>query len=314
VLRFSSGVAQYRPAHGDQLDVSGGTVAGHQPYLPTVATIIVPAHNEAPVISRLLKELVSASCPGDLDVIVVANGCTDDTAAVAASFGPPVRVLSIPVPSKREALRVGDNAARDFPRMYVDADVELRAEDVQALASALQAPAALAASPRREMAMSGSPWLVRWYYEVWTRLPEVRLGLFGRGVIGVNSAGHQRLNGLPPLMSDDLAMSLVFTPDERIIVPDARVLVHAPRTLGDLVRRRARVAVGVTELERVESAPASTARTRPGDLLAIVGREPRMATRVAVFAVVTVLARLRAGRAVRRGDYSTWLRDESSRR
>jgi hypothetical protein len=249
-----------------------------------------------------------------MDIIVVPNGCTDGTAEVAASFGPPVRVLSIPVPSKREALRVGDEAARDFPRLYVDADVELGAEDVRALAAALRAPGALAASPRREMGISGSPWPVRWYYEVWTRLPEVRAGLFGRGVIGVSVTGHQRLGGLPPLMSDDLAVSLAFAPDERIVVPDARVVVHAPRTLGDLVRRRARVATGVTELERVASAPPSTARTRPTDLLAIIGREPRMAPQLAVFLAVTVLARLRAGRATRRHDYSTWLRDESSRR
>jgi hypothetical protein len=39
-----------------------------------------------------------------------------------------------------------------------------------------------------------------------------------------------------------------------------------------------------------------------------------MAPRLAIFLSVTVLARLRAGRMVARGDYSTWLRDESSRR
>jgi hypothetical protein len=38
-----------------------------------------------------------------------------------------------------------------------------------------------------------------------------------------------------------------------------------------------------------------------------------MAPRVALFLAVAVLARLKARRAVRQGDYSTWLRDESSR-
>ena len=76
------------------------------------------------MIGRLLGPLVSLG-PDGLDVIVVANGCTDDTAKVAASFGPAVRVLSIPVASKREALVAGDRAARSFPRVYVDADVEL---------------------------------------------------------------------------------------------------------------------------------------------------------------------------------------------
>ena len=60
-------------------------------------------------------------------------------------------------------------------------------------------------------------------------------------------------------------------------------------------------------------APASAARTRLPDLLRIVRDEPNMAPRVVLFLWVAILARLRARRAVSRGDYSTWLRDESSR-
>jgi hypothetical protein len=256
---------------------------------------------------------MSDARPGELDLIVVPNGCTDDTAEVAASFGPTVRVLSLDIASKQEALRAGDRAARDFPRLYVDSDVELRTQDVRALDAALRRPGTLAAGPQRVLALSGSSWPVCWYYDVWMRLPEVRAGLFGRGVIGVNSAGHQRLAELPSVMSDDLAAALVFTTDERAIVPDARVIVHPPRTFGDLVRRRVRVATGVTQLELDESAPDSTARTNPIDLLKIIWRAPRMVPRVVVFAAVTVLARLGARRAARRHDYSTWLRDESSR-
>jgi hypothetical protein len=278
-----------------------------------VATVIIPAHNEARVIGRLLEQLAGAAQPGELDIIVVPNGCTDDTAEVAASFGPPVRVLSIPVASKHEALRAGDEAARGFPRLYVDADVELGAADVRALEAALQEPGVLAAGPQRVFPMSGVGWPVRWYYDVWTRLPEVRTGLFGRGVIAVSEAGHQRVASLPPLLSDDLAAALVFGPGERAIVPDARAVIHPPRTVEGLLRRRVRVATGVTQIECDESAPESTARTRPADLLGVIRDDPRMAGRVAVFAAVTVLARLRAARASRRGDYSTWLRDESSR-
>ncbi len=279
-----------------------------------MATIIVPAHNEGLVIGRLLTQLVSAARPGELDIIVVANGCTDDTVEVAVTFEPQVRVLSIPVASKREALRAGDRAARDFPRVYVDADVELGAEDVRALDEALRRPGTLAAGPQRVLAMAGRPWLVRWYYDVWMRLPEVRSGLFGRGVIAVSTAGYERLASLPPLLADDLAASLVFTPDERTVVPGARVVVHTPRTFGDLLRRRIRAATGVAQVERAEGAPRSTARTGMTDLCVIVRHEPRMALRVPVFLSVAVLARIRSGRAARKRDYSTWLRDESSRR
>ncbi len=278
-----------------------------------MTTVVIPAHNEGRVIGRLLGQLVPASPPGAFNVIVVANGCTDDTAEVAASFGPRVRVLSIPVASKHKALVAGDRAAADLPRIYVDADVELRAQDVQALTAALRQPGVLAVAPELELGLDGSPWPVRWYYDVWARLPEVRRGLFGRGVIAVDRAGQERIASLPPLVADDLAASLLFAPHERSVVPGTRCVVHVPRTVADLLRRRVRVAAGVAQIERDGQAPDATARTRIPDLLAIARSGPRMAPRVALFLSVAIIVRLRARRAVARGDYSTWQRDESSR-
>ena len=276
--------------------------------------VVIPAHNEAQVIGRLLGQLVSSARPDELDVIVVANGCTDDTAGVAAGFGPPVRVLTIGTASKRAALSAGDQAAHDYPRVYVDADVELGTDDLRALEEAVRRPGILAVAPERVLSMAGRPWTVRWYYDVWARLPEVRRGLFGRGVIAVSEAGHSRINRLPPLLADDLAASLTFAPDERAVVPGAQVVVHPPRTLSDLLRRRIRAAEGVSQIEQDAGAPDSSARTRPSDLIALARDEPRMAPRVIVFLAVAVVARMGARRAVRRRDYSTWRRDESSRR
>src|ERR1700735_1137219 len=163
-----------------------------------MTTVVIPAHNEGQVIPRLLEQLINGAYPGEMDIIVVANGCTDDTAEVAASFGPAVQVLTLPVASKHEALTAGDRAAVGFPRFYVDADVELRPEDARALAASLGGPGVLAAAPRRELVMTGRPWQVRWYYDVWTLLPGVQRGLWARGVIAVNEAGHERLGGSPP--------------------------------------------------------------------------------------------------------------------
>lgn len=129
----------------------------------------------------------------------------------------------------------------------------------------------------------------------------------------MDSRGQERLAALPPLLGDDLAASLSFAPHERAIVTDARVVVHVPRRITDLLRVRVRTATGLAQLEQAERAPESTARTSMSDLAKIVRNEPRMAPRVAIFLFIAALARLKARRAVASCDYSTWLRDESSR-
>ena len=274
---------------------------------------MIPAHNEGPVIRRLLEKLINGADPGEMDIIVVANGCTDDTAEVAASFGSAVQVVTLPVASKHEALTAGDRAATGFPRIYIDADVELRVHDVRALVTALGQPGVLAAAPRRELVMTGRPWQVRWYYDVWTLLPGAQRGLWGRGVIAVNEAGHARLAGLPPLQSDDLAASLMFKPHETALVPGAQVVIYPPRTFAGLLSRRARCVTGGAQIERAEGLDSSGDRTRISDLTAIVRRRPGLLLQVGYFLSVALFARLRASRALVRGDYQTWLRDESSR-
>lgn len=278
-----------------------------------MTTIVIPAHNEQLVIGRMLANLAdSAPIPG-LTIIVVANGCSDDTAGIARSFGAPVEVICIPEASKRLALIAGDRAAQSFPLIYADADIELGKNDVLALEAELRKPGVLATAPERVIGLDGCPWPVRWYYDVWTRLPNVRGELFGRGVIAVSEEGHRRLRALPPLMADDLAASLSFGADERSIAPGARVTYYPPRRVADLLRRRVRAVTGVAQIERTTSAPASTQRTSLSDLARLARDRPALLPRLACFCGITFLARARARLAIARGDYTTWLRDESSR-
>ena len=279
-------------------------------------SVVVPAFNEAPALRRLLPQLVRGSA-GEFEILVVANGCTDGSAEAARAFAPAVRVLETPVANKHRAMRLADAAAGpdSFPRFYVDADVELSAAGVRRLAAALEHGGLLAVAPERSIPTEGCPWRVRWFYDVWLRLPVVRGGLFGRGVIGVSADGYARLKDLPELMGDDLAASLLFAGHERAVVREVRAVVHPPRTYRDLLRRRTRV-VTVTEQAggRPELAAAgAAARTGGRDLISLMMRSPQLAPKVAWFALTTVRARRAAAHAVASHDYTTWLRDESSR-
>ena len=107
-------------------------------------------------------------------------------------------------------------------------------------------------------------------------------------------------------------MSDAFEPSERVIVNEASVIVRPPRTVGDLVRRRIRAATGNSQADAAGARRADS-RTSLRSLARMGIDQPRLIIRIPVFLGVTVLARSRARRAIRRGDFTTWQRDESSR-
>lgn len=275
-----------------------------------IASVVVPAHNEARGLSENLTALLDGIPEGAVDVVVVCNGCTDDTAAVARSVSG-VRVLEIAEASKARAVEVGNAAASSFPRLHLDADVRLTGTDLLRLIDALDEDGVVAVAPERVVPLEGSSWPVRAYYRVWQALPSVRSGLFGRGAFCLTAEGQARLDAAEgSLMNDDLVASELFAADERRVVAEATVVVRPPRTVKDLVRRRIRVATGNAQADDHGARQGSTSLS---DLLVLGLRQPSIGLRVPVFMTVTLVARMLSRRAVRTGDYTTWLRDESSR-
>ena len=58
-------------------------VRGDTTPLSGVASVIIPAHDEAGSIERCLTSLAADPGSDALDIVVVANGCTDTTAEQA---------------------------------------------------------------------------------------------------------------------------------------------------------------------------------------------------------------------------------------
>ena len=92
-----------------------------------LGSIVIPAHDEGRVIERTLAPLVPLAHSGAVEVVVAANGCSDDTVARARQV-PGVRVLNLAEASKVAALNAADATTDAFPRIYLDADVVAPAE------------------------------------------------------------------------------------------------------------------------------------------------------------------------------------------
>lgn len=277
-----------------------------------LASVVIPAHDEAASIGRTLRALRTGLGGHELDVVVVCNGCSDDTAEVARRTDPRARVVEIAQPSKNEAVRVGNASTDVFPRVHLDADIELTGTAVLELLAPITSGQVLATAPLRSVPRAGcSPW-VRWYYDVWEELPHVESGLFGRGVVVLSEAAQARVDRQSRMMNDDLGMSDAFAAEERRVVTGAVAVVRPPRTLRDLVRRRTRVATGNVQAARLGVRRPSS-RTRVRTLLELAASRPDLALRLPVFVGVFLASTLGARRAVRAGDFDTWQRDESSR-
>lgn len=272
-----------------------------------VTSVVIAAHNEAAVLGRTLRRLLDGALPGEFEVIVVPNGCTDGTAAVARSVPGVTAVVELAWASKPDALNAGDAVATGFPRIYLDADIELGAAQARLLAAAVGSPA-LAAAPRRAVATRGRPLLVRAYYAVHARLPAFTDALFGRGAIVLSAAGRSRFDRFPDHIADDLFLDSLFQPGERREVPEVRTVVAAPYRTADLLRRLVRVRAGNAAL-RADG--HRVRRSRPASwLVDVVLPRPWLIPAGLCYAALTVTAGLLARR---RRSGSAWGRDESSR-
>jgi len=213
-------------------------------------SIIIPAHNESNVIGRCLRALTDGAAPGELEVIVACNGCTDDTAAAARACGEPVRGVETEQASKIAALNLGDRAARGFPRCYIDADVEVSLDAVRKVAGVIERGEALAAAPAMRVDLSGSSWLVRAYYHVWLSRPFHADGMLGGGFYAVGQQGRARFEAFPQIIADDEFVRSLFEVHERATPADCVFTIRAPRSVFGLIKVKSRSRLGLYELRR----------------------------------------------------------------
>lgn len=274
-------------------------------------SIVVPAQNESAEIRRTLLSILASDVDERLEVIVVCNGCDDDTADVARSVGGVV-VIETDAPGKARALNLGDDRAVAFPRFYIDADIVVEPGLIAAVAAVLRRGDVLAAAPSFQLDTSVSSRAVRSYLGVWQRLPQVKDGLAGRGVYALSAEGHARLGRFPELVNDDGYVSALFA-SQRSVVPEVSSTVGAPRTLRELVDRRLRVVAGNQQLRRQAVLPVVTERSSAG-WARVALSHPELWAGAVLYAGLGVWIRFLVALRTVRGGALAWGRPGSSGR
>jgi glycosyltransferase involved in cell wall biosynthesis len=283
-----------------------------------VTAIIIAAHDEETVIGRCLDTIQQVALDDEFEVIVVANGCSDATVAEAKRRK--VRVIELADSGKAQALNVADAAASRFPRLYLDADMVLSADDIRKLSESLHSGRGiLVCAPKRKIELAKRPIAVRAFFRIQQRLPVYENGLVGRGAVMVSKAGRARFAQFPDETADDLFLDALFGPNERMIVDGVACNIEVPYTTKDLLRRIVRVRRGNIRLRKTELTTSNTDQPAPqvrrsdrwSWLRDVVVPHPKLAPAGLVYAALTLIAEWQAHRSI---NQHAWGRDESTRR
>jgi glycosyltransferase involved in cell wall biosynthesis len=260
-------------------------------------SILIPAHNEAAYLPGCLQALLASDpVEAPVEVIVIANGCADDTATIAQGFKEPVllngwvlKVLDIVQGGKLNALNAGEAAAQGDTLIYLDADVVVSPPLLAQLADTLVIDAARYASGQPNVTVGASA-VTRHYTRFWRTIPFMTSGVPGFGIFAMNRSGRARWGAWPDIISDDTFARLHFARDERVSVP-ARYDWPMIEGFAALVRVRRRQDAGVTEIAALY--PTLMANEDPKDGAApLWKRALRDPVAFGVFAAIRSAARL----------------------
>ena len=251
-------------------------------------TVIIPAFNEEAVIERTLDVLLGDAESVEFEVIVVCNGCNDDTAASVRSKFPRVTVVEIEEASKTAAINTGISTASAGPVLLLDADIELDTRSARAMIAAVIRPGIDAAIGHMSVDTEGADWIVRAFYRVWMEHPYLRNGKFA-AAIALSPTGRIRIGTLPAVTADDTYLRRIIPTDRVAVERSVSFRVRAPRTIRSLLQVRSRSYRGNRQLSNYAQTNEQPREAR--GLLFNLSLKPVLWLYVPIYLAVTLSAR-----------------------
>jgi biofilm PGA synthesis N-glycosyltransferase PgaC len=222
-------------------------------------SIVVPAHNEAANIRRVLTALIEQETrvARVLEIVVVASGCTDDTADVARDVGRGRPGMHVHVQERREGKVAAINAylkLRD-PRaelvVVCSADLDLERDVVEKMVISLREHPEVGMVGGRPVPNNDASRLVgRMVRLLWELHHRVSLEVPKMGEIVAFRAHLVEYVSELSVVDEASIEDIVRAKGYKLgYVPDAIVTNHGPETIGEYFEQRRRIARGHYWLE-----------------------------------------------------------------
>jgi len=226
---------------------------------PPGISVVIPAFNEAAGIAATVRSMVASNYPGELEVIVVDDGSTDDTANIVRRLRlPGVRIISQANAGKPAALNRGIAEAWFNILVLVDGDTIFGRNALLRLALRLRDPHVGAVSGNTKVA-NRNGLLGRWQhleyvmgfnlerrmFDVLGTIPTVpgAIGAFKRATL----ADVGGLSGETLAEDTDLTMAICRSGWDVVYEPRALAWTEAPSSLRQLWRQRYRWCYGTMQ-------------------------------------------------------------------
>jgi len=275
-----------------------------------MVSVIIPAFNEEKVISRCLNALIDYK--QQLDIIVVCNGCTDNTAKVVQSNFLDVRVILVETASKVNAVNLGLKQCKYQQVMLVDADIIFPFSELNRLVRFAEERKLMVASPIADVELTNSSIFVRAFYKVALRLPYyTKLKI--SAVIYLSAEGRQKLGTLPDLISDDDYIRLSFSENQKKLVKELSYKLFAPIKYWGLIKILSRSHLGNKELKKRYAHLFLNQRQQPSYSLFKLAKNLLLWPSLIIFVGTKIIVRVRAYFQFKKLSRYQWEKDESSR-
>ncbi|CAM4243763.1 glycosyltransferase family 2 protein [Pseudoalteromonas ostreae] len=272
-------------------------------------TVIIPAYNEEKCIEKTLSELTNFSSL-EVEVIVLPNGCTDNTAEFVRAKYPSFKVVELETGSKVLAINKGLEIAKFGHVLVQDADVIINAESVRNILKFIESEDYLFASPNTRIIQDGS-FLTNKYYSFLKLTPAYRIGMVNSGAYLISPNARDILGEFPQVIADDGYVKGTLGTANLTTIPSCYSVVMSPRTIWSLIKIKTRSKLGNMELKKKFTSP-TTGGNSFASLFKIAIKEQAL-FQFLIYAMVISIATLRAKLQIKKLKTIKWERDESTR-
>jgi len=278
-------------------------------------SIVVPAYNESSIIEHTLTYLLADGVLNEADIIVVCNGCHDDTVKRTNEFildnhallegrGLTLVVVETEVASKTNAINLGIERAADGDIILLDADIEVSGSVLASLHHMLSETGKDLLAPSVVFDYQRASWLVRQYYSV-ASTSTYNTDYRFSNVIALSEKAVNQLGKFPEVIADDEYLRRQFSSGQAAICKQFSFQFSCPTNSDDLL----------SILTRVQRGNYQLAQLKVSDKMAMEKVTVSAPTLIAliVFSGFKLLSKLRAKKQMRQGKQVSWEKDNSSR-